>query len=145
MSRETVKQSMPVSCGWKPCNARTHIHYVQSSWYIFPYYWSPAERRCQLTVSCICLAPSTNADLLWAGPLETNSGQIGIEIQQFSITKIHLKMLSAEHRPFCLGLNVLSGFAAQKISNERPLILFCNAFNHSADLIADWPVILDAL
>ena len=49
----------------------------------------------------------TNAGILLIGPLGTNRNEIMIGIQMFSFKKMHLKMLSAKWRPFCLGLNVL--------------------------------------
>ena len=48
-----------------------------------------------------------NAGLLLIEPLGTNFSEISIEIQTFSIKKMHLNMSSAKWRPFCLGLNVL--------------------------------------
>ena len=50
----------------------------------------------------------TNDGLLLIGPLETNFSEILIKIHTFSFKKIHLKMLSAKWRPFCLDLNVLT-------------------------------------
>ena len=50
----------------------------------------------------------TNAGILLIGPLGTNFNEILIGIQTFSFMKMHLKMLSAQWRPFCLGLNVLT-------------------------------------
>ena len=50
---------------------------------------------------------STNAGILLIGPLGTNFSDILIEIPTFSFNKMHLRMLSAKWRPFCLGLNVL--------------------------------------
>ena len=50
----------------------------------------------------------TNAGILLIRPLGTNFSEILIEIQIFSLKKIHLKMLSAKWWPFCLGLNVLT-------------------------------------
>ena len=49
----------------------------------------------------------TNAGILLIGPLGTNFSEILIKILTFSFNKMHLKMLSAEWRPFCLSLNVL--------------------------------------
>ena len=49
----------------------------------------------------------TNAVILLIGPLGTNFSEIVIEIQTFSFKKMHLKVLSAKLRPFCLGLNEL--------------------------------------
>ena len=44
----------------------------------------------------------TKAGILLIWPLETNFGEIGIEILTFSLKKMHLKILSAKWRPFCL-------------------------------------------
>ena len=51
----------------------------------------------------------TNAGILLIGPLRTNFSEILIEILTFSFKKMRLKVSSAKRRPFCLGLNVLSG------------------------------------
>ena len=50
-----------------------------------------------------------NAGILLTGPLGTNFSEIIIEIDTFSLKKMHLKMSSGKWRPFCLGLNVLMG------------------------------------
>ena len=47
----------------------------------------------------------TNAGILLH--VITNFSEIVIEIQTFSLKKMHLKMLSAKRQPLCLGLNVL--------------------------------------
>ena len=44
-----------------------------------------------------------NAGLLSTGPFGTNFDAISIKIQDFSFTKMHLKITSAEWRPFCPG------------------------------------------
>ena len=49
----------------------------------------------------------TNARLLSIGPLPTYFNEILIKLQQFSLTKMHVKLSSAKWRPSCLGLNVL--------------------------------------
>ena len=49
-----------------------------------------------------------NAWILSIGPWGTNFSEILIGIQIFWFKKMHLKMSSAEWRPFCLGLNVLT-------------------------------------
>ena len=49
----------------------------------------------------------TNAGILLIGALGRNFSEILIGIHTFSFKKMHLKMLSAKWRPFCLGLNVL--------------------------------------
>ena len=50
-----------------------------------------------------------NAGILLIRPLATNFSEISIEIRVFSFKKIYLKISSGKYRPFCLGLNVLSG------------------------------------
>ena len=45
----------------------------------------------------------TNAGLLSIGPLGTNFSKILIKIQNFSFTKMHLKLSSAKQWPFCPG------------------------------------------
>ena len=58
--------------------------------------------------SCRCQAIIwTNAGILSIGPLRTNFNEILIEIHTFSLKKMHLKMLSGNWQPFCLGLNEL--------------------------------------
>ena len=49
----------------------------------------------------------TNDGILLTGPWGTNFSEILISIQTFSFKKMHLEMLSAKRRPFCLSLNVL--------------------------------------
>ena len=51
----------------------------------------------------------TNAGILLIGPLGTNFSEISIEIPVFSFKKMRFKVSSAKRRPFCLGLNVLTG------------------------------------
>ena len=50
----------------------------------------------------------TNAGILLIGLLGTNLSEILVEIHPCSFQKMHLKLLSAKRRPFCLGLNVLT-------------------------------------
>ena len=50
----------------------------------------------------------TNARILFIGHWGTNFIEILIKIPTFSFKQMHLKMLSAKWRPFCLDLNVLS-------------------------------------
>ena len=59
-----------------------------------------SPRRCQAIIW-------TNADILLIWPLGTMFSEIFIEIQPFSLKKMHLKMSSAKWRPFCVGLDVL--------------------------------------
>ena len=63
----------------------------------------------------------TNAGILLIGPLGTNFSEILIKIHIFSLTKMHLKMLSTKWRPFCLGLNVLNILHSSTERNCRPL------------------------
>ena len=56
----------------------------------------------------------TNAGVLLIGPLGTNFSEIFIEIYIFSFKKMHLKMSLGNWRPFCLGLNVLTGISGKE-------------------------------
>ena len=49
----------------------------------------------------------TNDGILLIGPLGTNFSEILMKIYLFSFKKMHLKISSANWRPFCLGLNEL--------------------------------------
>ena len=49
----------------------------------------------------------THAGIFLIGHLRTKFNEILIEINIFSFTKMHLKMLSGKWRPFCIGLKVL--------------------------------------
>ena len=55
----------------------------------------------------------TNAGILLIRALGTNFSEILSEICASSFKKMHLKMLSAKWRPFCLGLNVLNNGVMQ--------------------------------
>ena len=50
----------------------------------------------------------TNAGLLSIGRLGTNFSEILIKLQNFSFTKMHLKIPSAKWRPVCPGGDELS-------------------------------------
>ena len=54
----------------------------------------------------------TNAGLLLIGPLGINFSETLVEILNFSVKKMRLKVSSAKRRPFCLGLNELSLMAS---------------------------------
>ena len=54
-----------------------------------------------------------NAEKLLIGPLGTNFSEILVGILTFSFKKMHLKRSSAKQRPFCLGLNELTGCFSQ--------------------------------
>ena len=60
----------------------------------------------------------TNAGILLIGPMGTNFSEILIKNYTFSFRKIHLKMSSGKWRPFCLGLNVLTGSAVSRTGLE---------------------------
>ena len=66
----------------------------------------------------------TNAGLLLIGPLGTNFSEILIELHSFSFKKMHVKMLSAKRRPFCLGLNVLRYLACSIRPNYNMIAVF---------------------
>ena len=51
----------------------------------------------------------TNAGILLIRPLRTNFSEFLVEILIFSFKKMRLKVSSAKRRPFCLGLNELTG------------------------------------
>ena len=80
--------------------------------------WTHGDRMTHICVSkliIIGLSPRrhlaiiwTNAAVLLIRPLGAKFGEIAIEIHTFSFRKMHLKMSSAQWRPFFRGLNVLS-------------------------------------
>ena len=83
-------------------------------------HWSRVTHICVSKLSIIAsdngLSPGrrqaiiiTNAGILLIWPLGTNFSEILIKMNTFSFKKMRLKMSSAKWRPFCLGLNVLSG------------------------------------
>ena len=51
----------------------------------------------------------TNAGILSIGPIGTIFNEILIEMHTFSFKKINFKMSSGKWRPFCLGLNMITG------------------------------------
>ena len=75
-------------------------------------------------VTHICVGNLTiNAGILLFGPLVTNFSEIWIEFRTFSFTKMHLKTSSGKWRPFCFGLNVLTGTMAIICANACVIIL----------------------
>ena len=60
-----------------------------------------SSRRCQAIFW-------TNTGILLIGPLETNLGEVLIEVHISSFKKMYFNMSSAKWRPFCLRLNVLT-------------------------------------
>ena len=67
----------------------------------------------------------TNAGILLIGTSGTNFSQILSEIRTFPLKKMHLKMLSAKWRQFCLGLHVLKLHTVCQINplHKGPIIL----------------------
>ena len=64
----------------------------------------------------------TRAGILLIRPLGTNFNEILIEILIFSFKKMRLKVSSVKRRPFCLGLNVLTGTKCtwvQEMANHK--------------------------
>ena len=97
-------------------HANAHLHFFKTIRYLT--HWGRVTHICVSKLTIIGsdngLSPGrrqaiiwTNAGILLIGPLGTNSSEILIEIRILSFRKMHLKMLSAKWRPFCLGLNVL--------------------------------------
>ena len=76
----------------------------------------------------------TNASILSIRPSGTNFRVILLKIRQVSFKKMHLKMLSAKRRPFCLSLNVLKvAYWIPEHINERHTYLFdcCEVMHHT--------------
>ena len=59
----------------------------------------------------------TDAEISLTWPFGTNFSERVIEIQQFPLKTMHLKMSSTEWPPFCLRLNVLSTTKSHQISS----------------------------
>ena len=93
--------------------------FIHGKMILYLTHWGRVTHICVSKLTIICsdngLSPSrhqaiiwTNAGILLICPLATNFSEILIEINTFSLKKMHLKMSSAKGRPFCLGLNVLN-------------------------------------
>ena len=65
----------------------------------------------------------TNDDLLLIEPLGRNFSKNWFTIQTFSLRKMHLKVSSAQWRPFCLSINVLTHRGCKGIVNISQTIL----------------------
>ena len=100
-----------------------HATLMQTSWILT--HWGRVTQICvsKLTIfgSDNGLSPGrrqaiiwTNAGVLLIVPLGTNF----IENYTFLFKIMHLKMSSAEWRPFCLGLNVLTYHIEQTLTNS---------------------------
>ena len=61
----------------------------------------------------------TSAGIMQIRPLGVNFNEISIEIQTFSLHKMHLKMSSRKWRLFCLGLNLLNGHSTTNPNTNR--------------------------
>ena len=70
---------------------------------------SPGRRQAIMWIS---------AGVLLIGPLGTNFSELLIEIFIFSFKNMHLKLLSGNKRPFCIGLNVLRWYTVRGSSLE---------------------------
>ena len=69
----------------------------------------------------------TDADILSIGLLETNFNEILIDVHDFSLINMHLKMSSEKWRPFCPGGDELrnnDGHLAQIIENFQRLFYY---------------------
>ena len=77
----------------------------------------------------------TNAGLLSIGPLRTYFNENLIKIQQFSLTKMHVKMSSAKWCPSCLGLNVLS---VADVIHQSLQMTFQHARSGDLLLVLNW-------
>ena len=84
-------------------------------------HWDSVAHICvsklTVTVPNKGMSPNRHQAIIWAnagimviGPVGTNFSEIGIGIQTFSMTKMHLKMSSAKWRPFFLGFNMLMNY-----------------------------------
>ena len=102
-----------------PIHGKDGLHIETEPWCC----WHSLTHWGRVTHKCVCnltiigpdngLSPGRRQAIIWTndgilliGPLGTKFSEILIGIQTFSFKKIHLKMLSAKWRPFCLGLNV---------------------------------------
>ena len=72
----------------------------------------------------------TNAGILLIGPLGTNFSEIVFEIYIFSFKKMRLKVSSGKWRLFCLGLNELRTWTAQKQKISYTYIYNQMVLNH---------------
>ena len=100
----------------KPFSQSKAVHSL--TWCSFLTHWGRVTHICvgktTITGSDNGLSPGrrqaiiwTSAGILLIGPLGTNFSENLIEIQTFSLKKVHFKVSSAKWRPFWLGLNVL--------------------------------------
>ena len=76
------------------------------------------------------LPPGRRQSIIWINPgiflirpLGTNVCEILIKIYTFSFKKMHLKMLSGEWQPSCLGLNVLMDWHLSNVVDVKEPVL----------------------
>ena len=100
---------------FKPCNKRA----ICSDLGVLTH-WGRVTHIC--VGNLIIIGPDNG--ILLIGPWDTNFSEILIGIQTFSFKKMHLKMLSAKWRPFCLGFNVLI-----KQQMTQPTTVHANRFH----------------
>ena len=87
--------------------------------------------------SCLVGAkPSSGPGLLLIEPLGINFSEIFIEIQTFSLKKMHLKVSSAKWRPFCLCLNVVNKY--QKLRLQVYFHVFPRKFSNPEGREWNW-------
>ena len=87
----------------------------------------------------------TNAGILVIGPLGANFSEILIEILIFSFKKMHLKVLSAKWRPFCLGLIVLTHWSRNQMATIFEMIFFTMIFLQTKIPFRWWLLIQNSL
>ena len=81
----------------------------------------------------------TNDGILLIGPLRTNFSEILIQILTFSFKKMHVKVLSAKRRPFCLSLNVIIRWSCCWSLVCYHVDLLCDPRDHGASwLVLAW-------
>ena len=73
----------------------------------------------------------TNAGIWLIPILGTNFNEILSKIHTFSLKKMHLKMSSGKWRPFCLGLNVLTGSSLCWKDPGAQRLVLCGTVPHS--------------
>ena len=75
----------------------------------------------------------TNAILPSTGPLPTNFNEIWIKTINYSCKEIHLKMSSAQYRPFCLSLLVLNNILSNSLWWVSEWVIKFNGLSRTAD------------
>ena len=90
----------------------------------------------------------TNSWILWIGPLGTNFSEILIEIQTFSLKKMHFKVSSSKWWPFCSNLRVLIYYICWLLGEHWGIncnwgdSLFCRRTGEASREIPMWHVCL---